>query len=228
MRTLAMEGQGGRKARKLPARTVMFRLWGRIRWIFRGFKRMCRFLSQFWDDRYYTQRDLDRWRALGAKIGKDVQIQHLKVDERFARLLEIDDEANIAEGTNILLHDSSLNNLFGEECPVKFGKVRIGKAAYIGRNAVILCGARIGDYALVGAGAVVTGDVPDYGVAVGVPAKIVGDTRDLKEKQKKQIENQEGSPYRFLRIKRWHERHKIMTNDEVEEVYQAFFDKVGW
>jgi hypothetical protein len=57
---------------------------------------------------------------------------------------------------------------------------------------------------------------------------VVGDTRDLKEKQKQQIEEQEKSPYRFLRIKRWHERHKIMTNDEVEEVYQAFFKDVGW
>ena len=36
------------------------------------------------------------------------------------------------------------------------------------------------------------------------------------------------SAFRFLRIKRWHERHKIMTNDEVEEAYQAFFKKVGW
>ncbi len=206
----------------------MLKPWEKIRWILRGLKRMFGFLSNFWDDRYYTEVDMDRWRALGAKIGKDVQIQHLKVDERFARLLEIDDEANIAEGTNIVFHDSSLNNIFGEECPVKFGKVRIGKATYVGRNAVILCGVSIGDYALIGAGAMVTGDVPDYGVAVGVPAKIVGDTRELKERQKKQIEEQENSPFRFLRIKRWHERHKIMTNDEVEEAYQAFFKKVGW
>jgi len=206
----------------------MLKPWKKIRWILRGFKRMLGFLSQFWDDRYYTQVDMDRWRAAGAKIGKDVQIQRIKVDERFVRLLEIDDEVNLAEGTNILLHDSSLNNLFGEECPVKFGKVRIGKATYVGRNAVILCGVSIGDYALIGAGAMVTSDVPDYGVAVGIPAKVVGDTRDLKERQKKQIEEQEGSPFRFLRIKRWHERHKIMTNDEVEEAYQAFFKKVGW
>jgi len=206
----------------------MLKPWEKIRWILRGFKRMLGFLSQFWDDRYFTQVDMDRWRAAGAKIGKDVQIQRIKVDERFVRLLEIDDEVNLAEGTNILLHDSSLNNLFGEECPVKFGKVRIGKATYVGRNAVILCGVSIGDYALIGAGAMVTSDVPDYGVAVGIPAKVVGDTRDLKERQKKQIEEQEGSPFRFLRIKRWHERHKIMTNDEVEEAYQAFFKKVGW
>ena len=217
-----------RKDKELPARTEMLKLWGRIRGILRGFKRMFGFLSNFWDDRYYTEVDMDRWRALGAKIGKDVQIQHLKVDERFARLLEIDDEANIAEGTNIVLHDSSLNNIFGEECPVKFGRVRIGKATYIGRNAIILCGVRIGDYALIGAGALVVNDVPDYGVAMGVPAKIVGDTRELKEKQKKQIEEQENSPFRFLRIKRWHERHKIMTNDEVEEAYQEFFNRVGW
>lgn len=223
-----MERSQTEHEKRLPKRTQMFKVPEKIRWILRGFKRMFRFLSNFWDDRYYTQVDMDRWRSLGAKIGKDVQIQHLKVDERFARLLEIDDEANIAEGTNIVLHDSSLNNLFGEECPVKFGKVRIGKATYIGRNAIILCGVRIGDYALIGAGALVASDVPDYGVAMGVPAKIVGDTRELKERQKQQIEEQENSPFRFLRIKRWHERHKIMTNDEVEEVYQEFFRKVGW
>ena len=93
----------------------MRKLWEKMRWILRGFKRMFGYLSQFWDDRYYTQVDMDRWRASGAKIGRDVQIQHIKVDERFVRLLEIDDEVNLAEGTNILLHDSSLNNLFGED-----------------------------------------------------------------------------------------------------------------
>ncbi len=206
----------------------MLKLWGRIRFIVRGFKRMFVFFLGFWDDRGPIEKDIDRWRQKGAKIGKDVQIQNIKMDERFVKLLEIADEANIAEGTNILFHDSSLNNVFGEECPVKFGKVRIGKAAYIGRNAVILCGAKIGDYALIGAGALITGDVPDYGIAMGVPAKIVGDTRELKERQKQQIEEQESGPFRFLRIRRWHDRQKTMTNDEVEEVYQAFFKKVGW
>jgi acetyltransferase-like isoleucine patch superfamily enzyme len=206
----------------------MSRLWLKIRWLVRGFKRLFRFLLEFWDDRGPVEKDIDRWRQKGAKIGRDVQIQNIKVDERFVRLLEIADEANIAEGTNILLHDSSLNNLFGKECPVKFGKVRIGKSAYIGRNAIILCGVRIGDYAAIGAGALVTNDVPDYGIAVGVPAKIVGDTRELKEKQRQQIEEQESGPFRFLRIKRWHERQKTMTNDEVEEIYQDFFRKVGW
>jgi UDP-2-acetamido-3-amino-2,3-dideoxy-glucuronate N-acetyltransferase len=57
---------------------------------------------------------------------------------------------------------------------VKFG-------ASIGSNAVIMCGVSIGKKALIGAGAVVTQDVPDYAIVAGVPAKIVGDVREREE-----------------------------------------------
>ncbi len=49
--------------------------------------------------------------------------------------------------------------------------------ASIGSNAAILCGITIGEGALVGAGAVVTKDVPDYAIVSGVPARITGDMR---------------------------------------------------
>ncbi|MGK7344293.1 MAG: DapH/DapD/GlmU-related protein [Candidatus Nitrospinota bacterium M3_3B_026] len=45
------------------------------------------------------------------------------------------------------------------------------KGATIGANATILCGVTLGRYCLVGAGAVVTKDVPDYGLMVGAPAR---------------------------------------------------------
>lgn len=54
--------------------------------------------------------------------------------------------------------------------------VRLG--ASIGSNATIIAGVTIGEGALVGAGAVVTKDVPAFGIAVGVPARIVGSTRE--------------------------------------------------
>jgi len=47
----------------------------------------------------------------------------------------------------------------------------------IGSNATILGGLTIGENALVGAGAVVTKDVPEYAIVAGVPARVVGDTR---------------------------------------------------
>jgi len=46
--------------------------------------------------------------------------------------------------------------------------------ATIGANATILCGIKIGKWSMIGAGAVVTEDVPDYAIVVGVPAKILG------------------------------------------------------
>ena len=57
-------------------------------------------------------------------------------------------------------------------------RTSVQSQASIGSNATILCGVTIGRSALVGAGAVVTADVPDYAIAVGVPAKIVGDVRE--------------------------------------------------
>ncbi len=50
----------------------------------------------------------------------------------------------------------------------------VGRGATIGANATILCGVRIGSYALIGAGAVVTRDVPDHALVTGAPARIVG------------------------------------------------------
>ena len=51
--------------------------------------------------------------------------------------------------------------------------IHIKKGAWIGAGASVLPGVTIGKYAIVGAGAIVTKDVGDYEVAVGVPAKIV-------------------------------------------------------
>lgn len=51
---------------------------------------------------------------------------------------------------------------------------RVRRGATIGANATILCGTTIGRYAFVGAGAVVTHDVPDFALVVGTPARRVG------------------------------------------------------
>jgi len=53
-------------------------------------------------------------------------------------------------------------------------ETHIQKGATIGANATIVCGYTIGKYAFIGAGAVVTSDVPAYGLVLGVPGKLIG------------------------------------------------------
>jgi UDP-2-acetamido-3-amino-2,3-dideoxy-glucuronate N-acetyltransferase len=56
----------------------------------------------------------------------------------------------------------------------EYRKTVVGRGASVGANATVVCGHRIGEYAFVGAGAVVTKDVPAYALVAGVPARPVG------------------------------------------------------
>ena len=56
----------------------------------------------------------------------------------------------------------------------QYAKTHVGKGASIGANATIVCGHDIGQYAFIGAGAVVTKNVPDYALLLGNPARQLG------------------------------------------------------
>ena len=56
-----------------------------------------------------------------------------------------------------------------------YSKTIVKKSASIGANATVICGVTIGEYALIGAGAVVTKDIPPFSLVVGNPGKIIGE-----------------------------------------------------
>ncbi len=60
------------------------------------------------------------------------------------------------------------------ERKLEFRPTLVKRGATIGANATIICGATVGRYAMIGAGAVVKSDVPDYAIMAGVPARHVG------------------------------------------------------
>ena len=70
--------------------------------------------------------------------------------------------------TNVINPRSAINR------KKEYTKTHVGTGASIGANATIVCGHSIGDFAFVGAGAVVTKDVPPYALVVGNPAKQIG------------------------------------------------------
>lgn len=67
-----------------------------------------------------------------------------------------------------------INPRAGVERKSEFRQTRVGRGATLGANCTIVCGASVGRFAFVGAGAVVTRDVKDHALVTGVPARQAG------------------------------------------------------
>ena len=124
----------------------------------------------------------------GSTIGKNSTIgQNVNISNnvRIGNFVKIQNNVSIYEGveledyvfcgpsmvfTNVLVPRSE----FPQKGSKHYLKTLVRKSASIGANATIICGAVIGQYSLIGAGSVVTKDVPDFALVVGNPGKIVG------------------------------------------------------
>jgi Acetyltransferase (isoleucine patch superfamily) len=126
----------------------------------------------------------------GTRVGPFVEIQKNATIGRNCKIsshsficegVTIEDEVMVAHGvmfTNGFLpfatnEDGSLMRDGQWECTPTL----VRRRSAIGSNATIVCGVTIGERAVVGAGAVVTRDVPDFAIVAGVPARVIGDVR---------------------------------------------------
>ena len=82
-------------------------------------------------------------------------------------------EANVFIGPSVVFTNVRNPRSFIER-KEEFKSTIVRKGASVGANATIICGINIGDYAMIGAGAVVTRDVDSYSIVVGNPARTVG------------------------------------------------------
>lgn len=103
------------------------------------------------------------------KFGKGVFINHSAILSASGGI-EFEDGVMAAPGLRIATINHDMNN---RHTLYTYGKVTVKKNAWLGMNVTICPGVTIGKYAVVGAGAVVTKDAPDYAVVGGVPAKII-------------------------------------------------------
>ena len=126
----------------------------------------------------------------GTKIGSFVEIQkgasigaRCKISSHSFICEGVEIEDGVFVGHGVMFINDTYPKAVGEdgelqtEADWQLIRTRVKLRASIGSNATILCGITIGEGALVGAGAVVTKDVPDYAIVSGVPARVVGDTR---------------------------------------------------
>ncbi len=120
--------------------------------------------------REQTEREIERLRGLGMKIGDNVGLVNATLDSLFPFLIEIGSNCLITHAT-ILAHDASPVCFGARSC---WGRVRILDQCFIGAGAVILPGVTVGPRSIVGANAVVSRDVPPDTVCAGNPATVVG------------------------------------------------------
>jgi len=121
-----------------------------------------------------------------SKIGRDCTVgqnvvigPHVTVGDR----CKIQNNVSIYEGVELengvfcgpsMVFTNVINPRAFIERKSEFRKTRVREGATIGANATIVCGVTLGRYCMVGAGSVVTRDVPDYGLVYGNPARLHG------------------------------------------------------
>lgn len=149
-------------------------------------------------------------RSRGVKIGENVQLINTTIDWGHGFLVTIGNHVTLT-GVRILAHDASTQIPFGLS---RVGRVTIGDEVFIGSGTIILPNVRIGNRCVVGAGAVVTRDIPDNSVAVGNPARVVSTYDDFIKKHEMQMKTR---PIYHTVWSEKTEAEKKMMYDELED-----------
>jgi UDP-2-acetamido-3-amino-2,3-dideoxy-glucuronate N-acetyltransferase len=119
----------------------------------------------------------------GCSIGQNVNIGNNVV---IGNGVKIQNNVSVYEGVELEDHvfcgpSAVFTNInrprseFPQKGSDHYVKTVVKKGATLGANCTIICGITIGEYALIGAGAVVTKDIPHYALVVGNPGKVVGE-----------------------------------------------------
>lgn len=117
-------------------------------------------------------------RRIGCNVGKGCFIgDNIRIDLGHADMITIEDGVSIAGGTRMLCHQRDFSNYCVNDDYNKLGynikPIVLKKGCLIGMESFIMPGVTIGEGAIIGAGSLVTKDIPAWTVATGRPAKVV-------------------------------------------------------
>ena len=112
----------------------------------------------------------------GCILSKDVYIDHAvtlgdrcKIQNGVSVYAGVEIEDDVFVGPNACFTNDKVPRAFNAQWQIS--PTRVKRGASIGANATVVCGVTIGEFAMVAAGSVVTKDVPDYTLVMGVPAR---------------------------------------------------------
>lgn len=120
----------------------------------------------------------------GGIVGENVDIIDCLIDPFEPRyLISIGNNVTM-KSVRVLTHDASIKKILGY---TMFGTVVIGNDVFVGAHSILLPGCKIGNRVIIGAGSVVTGEVPDNSVACGAPCKPICSFDEYIEKMKNKM-----------------------------------------
>lgn len=100
-------------------------------------------------------------------------------------LIEFGDNVSVASGVRFVNHDIAsfvFNHVYCEDLPTKVKPISIGSNVFIGCDSVVLPGVHIGNNVIIGGGSIVSKDIADNTLAVGIPCKAIGTFEDYHKK----------------------------------------------
>jgi len=166
------------------------------------------------------ERYLQKLVSLGLKLGENVSIVAIHTclfDPSHCFLISIGDNCIICPNVRLIAHDASTKLFLGY---TKIGKIDIGADCFIGDSVIVLPCVNIGPGSIIGAGSVVTKDVPSGMVAAGNPAKVICPVAEYLGKIRKIAEEKTFFNEDYF-IEKIDERKR-------EEILQSVKDRVGF
>ena len=117
-------------------------------------------------------------RRMGCHVGKGCFIgDHVRIDSGHAEMITIEDNVSIAGGSRLLCHQRDFRNYCVGDDYMQLGyiikPILLKKGCLIGMESFVMPGVTVGEGAIVGAGSLVTKDIPAWSIATGRPAKVI-------------------------------------------------------
>jgi acetyltransferase-like isoleucine patch superfamily enzyme len=117
-------------------------------------------------------------RRMGCKVGKGCFMgDYVRIDTSHPDMITIEDNVSIASGSRLLCHQRDFSDFCIGDDYMKLGYVVkpivLKKGCLVGMESFVMPGVTIGEGAIVGAGSLVTKDIPAWSIAAGRPAKVL-------------------------------------------------------
>ena len=152
----------------------------------------------------------------GMKVGKNFNRQSgTRLDPSHCWLISIGDDVTLANKVQILAHDDTIRIYTG--CG-RIGRVAIGDRVFVGANSTILMNTKIGNDVIIGAGSLVTKDIPDDCVVAGIPAKVIGKTSEYIAREKEKMS-------KGLCYDKTYSYYQNVSMEKKKEMQRAFEEK---